>query len=89
MYYARYEAVTPPDDTYGAPFPNGSWSGIVGMVMKGVSNIINRNVYAHLPPTNEFAVTNEANHVLRKTERRLVMQLEKEFVLKGSHSHTQ
>lgn len=33
---ARYVIVEPPDRLYGAPNPDGSWNGMVGMVKRGV-----------------------------------------------------
>ena len=31
-----YELVEPPDGQYGAPEDNGTWNGMVGMLMRGV-----------------------------------------------------
>ena len=28
-----------PDNAFGSELPNGSWTGMVGMIEKGVSNI--------------------------------------------------
>lgn len=38
----RYEFVVSPDGFYGVPLDNGSWTGMIGMVLRGVSNRVHQ-----------------------------------------------
>ena len=40
-----YTLVEPPDGKYGAPEDNGTWNGMVGMLMRGVSLAVDMSVW--------------------------------------------
>jgi hypothetical protein len=45
----RADYYTPPDDSFGVKLENGSWNGVVGMVVRGEVHISNAAFMYNVP----------------------------------------
>ena len=48
-----YDLTQPPDGQWGAIQPDGSWSGLVGMLMRGEIDIGSRSFFIFFKDENE------------------------------------
>ena len=56
IYLFSYTLVEPPDGQYGAPEDNGTWNGMVGMLMRGVRLAAIKVLVCQMP-TSHFSLT--------------------------------